>query len=214
MTIAAAIEQTPAERIQSVIAELGLAMTAEFVPFSKSRNAKPGKDGKVWRSLNWRVTLTKRQLARHDDQGQDYKHTPILTTDYSQGEAHCPAYKASVKVLGGRNCIMRDEAIAAECETGKTHVARDHAGVGVGYQLITQHKIADPSIVDVVCSLVSESDALDHGSFEEWASNLGYDEDSRSDEKIYRACLEIALKLRNGIGEAGLAKLQEACQDY
>lgn len=33
-------------------------------------------------------------------------------------------------------------------------------------------------------------------------------------ETIYRACLEIALKLRAAIGEAGLAALQNAFQDY
>ena len=30
----------------------------------------------------------------------------------------------------------------------------------------------------------------------------------------YRACLDIALKLRAAIGEDGLAKLREAAQDY
>jgi hypothetical protein len=31
---------------------------------------------------------------------------------------------------------------------------------------------------------------------------------------IYRACLNTALALRNGIGEDGLKKLQEAAEDY
>lgn len=43
---------------------------------------------------------------------------------------------------------------------------------------------------------------------------LGYDPDSRKAEAIYKACLEIALKLRNALGEDGLAKLREAAQDY
>jgi hypothetical protein len=55
---------------------------------------------------------------------------------------------------------------------------------------------------------------LDSGSFEEWAADYGFDTDSRKAETTYRACLDIALKLRNGIGEDGLRKLQEAFQDY
>ena len=43
---------------------------------------------------------------------------------------------------------------------------------------------------------------------------LGYDPDSRKAEGIYRACLELALKLRNGLGEKLLAELREAVADY
>ena len=48
----------------------------------------------------------------------------------------------------------------------------------------------------------------------EWAKDFGYDTDSRKAETTYRACLEIALQLRNGIGEAGFTRLQEASFDY
>jgi hypothetical protein len=59
-----------------------------------------------------------------------------------------------------------------------------------------------------------DSDVFNYSSFEEWASTFGYDADSRKGESIYRTCLDIALKLRNAIGEDGLQKLREACQDY
>lgn len=63
-------------------------------------------------------------------------------------------------------------------------------------------------------SLVSDADVLDCSTFEEWADNLGYDKDSRKAEATYRECLALALKLRNGLGEAALAELREAAQDY
>lgn len=55
---------------------------------------------------------------------------------------------------------------------------------------------------------------LDSSTFEEWANEFGYDPDSRKAEVIYRACLEIALKLRNGLGEDRLRDLRELFTDY
>jgi hypothetical protein len=59
-----------------------------------------------------------------------------------------------------------------------------------------------------------DSEVIDHPNFESWASEIGYDADSRKAESIYRACLEIALKLRSALGDRGLKELREACQDY
>ena len=196
-------EQTPRQKVNALIAELGLTITAEFVPYSQSRHAKldPWRD-KPWRSLNWRVTVNVRELKRRDDEGKDYHLRPILTTDYTQGEGHCPAYKAAA--LGNPKSIMRDKAIAMECETGRRYAVGGFGG----------SKLTPPAAADVLCSLVSDSDVLDCSKFEEWASNLGYDTDSRSAEAIYRSCLEIALKLRNGLGDTNLQRLREAFQDY
>ena len=77
----------------------------------------------------------------------------------------------------------------------------------------TGRRIA-PDACDVIASLSMDSSVLDCSSFEEWAGEFGYDVDSRKAESIYRACLEIALKLRNGLGEEGLRALQIATQDY
>lgn len=205
-------EQTPRQKLEAAMAALGLTISSEFVPFSKSRNAKVDKaNGKPWRSLNWRVTLIRRwevpALA---------SSKPILTTDYAAGEAHCPAYKASVKQMGNRDSIMRDAAIAYECEHGRPALAYDSANSPRGFAVseVKGGKSIEPDACDVMHSLIMDSDVLDASGFEEWASNYGYDIDSRSAEATYRACLEIALKLRNGIGEEGLKLLRDACQDY
>lgn len=175
---------------------LGLAVESVFVPWSQSRNkdekvldhnGKPTKQPRY--SLNWKVTL--KRAGRE-----------IVTTDYSAGCGHTAAYKASVKALGLPNCIMRDNAIRHECESG--------APWSSGFQK-KQHK-ANP--LDVLYSLVMDSDVIDYPTYEEWADALGYDADSRKGEATYRACLEIALKLRAGIGEDGLRQLREAFQDY
>lgn len=215
---------------QAAIDSLSLSVQSEFVPFSQSRN-KDEKDenGNPRRSLNWRVTLQRN--------GRE-----ILTTDYSAGIAHCPGYaakaapatfqphqyrNASGKPYAGTTSIFRyataaetliqyrESIAAAECESG-FHMEIDQFGRGSENTFKRKAKAAAilPDPVDVVWSLVMDSSVLDESSFEDWANSLGYDTDSRKAESIYRACLEIALKLRNGIGESGLETLRAAFQDY
>jgi len=154
---------------------LGLTMTAEFVPWSQSRNKSEKSP-----SLNWRVTLHR--------SGRD-----ILTTDYMAGCGHCPSYTQS------KQSVDQANAVRHECETGRA--------LGVGKKLL-------PDLADVMHSLSLDASVIDCPTYEEWARETGYDPDSRKGEAIYRACLEIALKLRAAIGEDGLRQLAEACQDY
>lgn len=184
-------DSTTAESIEQTAAELGLSMTAEFVPWSQSRNK-----GEKQPSLNWKIKLAKN--------GRDF-----LTTDYMQGNGYCQAYKAEAKELGDRDSLMRAEAIKLECETGKLYRVWPGGGVGV-----SDKRTPPPRLADVLYSLASDADAIDAGGFEQWAGDLGYDTDSRKAEAIYRQCLETALKLRSALGESGLAKLREAVRDY
>lgn len=177
------------EELQTAIAALGLTIKSEFVPFSRSRNAKPHPKISD-RSLNWKVTLLRN--------GRE-----VLTTDYGAGIAHCPSYKQ------GTMNTYDAERIVFETEHGyKAGQFSGHVGRAPG------SKPLEPNTLDVIYSLTSDSDVLDCGTFEEWASNLGYNTDSRKAEAIYRACLEIALKLRNALGDEGLAQLRNAAQDY
>lgn len=204
-------ELTAAEKITAAMADLGLTVHAVFVPWSQSRNRderetdSAGKPTKRLRhSLNWRVTLYKARSAT-----DTAPSISIVATDYSAGIAHCPAYKADIKAFGARLSIMRATAIIWECENGRACTMMDGSNRPAGYgPLLT------PNACDVVASLVMDSNVLAAGGFEEWARDLGYDTDSRKAEATYKACLEIALKLRNGIGEAGLQQLRDACQDY
>jgi hypothetical protein len=170
--------------IETIVAELGLSVSAVFVPWSQSRNKN-----EKYPSLNWRVTL-----KRGDRE--------ILTTDYAAGFVHCPAYKnpeySQGRTIHGRRAIER------ECENGRAYLGEWSKG---GTRIL-------PDTLDVLCSLTLDASVLDSSGFEEWASEIGYDVDSRKAEAAYRACLEIALKLRAGIGDDGLAKLRDALSDY
>jgi hypothetical protein len=194
--------ETAGQAIERIAADLGLTMAAAFVPFSRSRNAKPGpfsRDGKPWRSLNWRVTLSR-------------NGRPVLeNVDYAQGEGHCPAYKLakqSDSFWPRRFGQVQGDAIAAECETGLKHV------ISSGRIYPKGGRIAPPFLADVLHSLCRDASVIDHASFEDWAGELGYDPDSRAGEAAYRACLATGLALRAAIGDAGLERLREAAQDY
>jgi hypothetical protein len=178
--------RNPGDR-QATVDKLGLTIKSQFVPFSQSRHAK-----EKFPSLNWKVTL----LCN----GRE-----VLTTDYMAGSAHAPSY-------GHKDKPEQRHRVAFECEHG---YRAQGVRWGSAPQAYGSHRDRiEPKALDVLHSLVMDSDVLDSGSFESWASDLGFDADSRKAESTYRACLDIALKLRAAIGDAGLTALREAFQDY
>ena len=133
-------------------------------------------------SLNWRVTLTKGAQS--------------LTTDYMQGCGHLPGYS-----FRESRKVDYANAVREACEEGKYfRIPRRFS-----------QRIKPPALVDVLYSLIMDADAINYACFGEWAESYGYDTDSRSAEKIYRQCLELALKLRSMID---LDAAREAFEDF
>lgn len=202
--------------LHAAIAELGLSIRAEFVPFSRSRNAREKN-----KTLNWKVTLmqsadcpacaeTRASGLMCAKCGSTRRLTPrdILTTNYSAGAAHCPGYNAKAPATWDDSAVAHQRAaIAFEVEEGRE--AKWMFGA-----FSRKSKPILPDAANVIYVLVSDAGVLDCSTYEEWAGETGYDPDSRKGEAIYRACLEVALKLRNGIGEAALQRLRDASQDY
>lgn len=176
------------DKIIAATEALGLTVRAEFVPWSASRNRSEREP-----SLNWKITLVR--------DGRD-----VLTTDYGAGSGHCPSYKS-----GGDSAVQR-KLIAFECERGFAAVWGDNVSRPV-FAGISRKPIL-PDTCSVIASLIVDADALDHAGFEGWASTHGEDPDGRAAERTYRACLEIALKLRSAVGDDGMRKLSEACRDF
>ena len=176
------------EKLETAILAAGIIIKSVFVPWSHSRNAKEKNP-----SLNWIVTLQRN--------GRD-----VLTTDYMAGSGHCPVRKCATFKAGTH---ALDKAIRQECETGFPVLRyRDYGDFPTGREPIK------PDTCDVVHCLVLDASVLDSGGFESWASEYGYETDSRNAEKIYRACLETALQLRAGLGEDTLQALRVAGDDY
>ena len=71
-----------------------------------------------------------------------------------------------------------------------------------------------PVLCDVMYSLTMDAEVLDCSTFEEWASDCGYDEDSRKAEAIYKACQDNAKQFAAMFGRSEREQLQELFQDY
>ena len=73
---------------------------------------------------------------------------------------------------------------------------------------------APPVLCDVMYSLLLDITVLDFDTFEEWAREYDYDEDSRRAERLYIACLAQARQFTRLFDERDRAHLQELFQDY
>lgn len=184
--------------LDAAIANLNLIYNASFVPQNESRN-KAAKEP----SLNWTITLNKTGKTGAV-RGLE------LVTDYMQGIGYVPGYPQGL--AGRRRTIEEDEQLkfyTSAAWTGK-YPTKFHRNINH----TSTKPLPPPTLRDVLYSLVADSDVLETSGFEEWASNLGYDTDSRKAEAIYNSCIEIALKLKALIGWENLEKLRELFQDY
>lgn len=162
--------------------ELGLSLTFLFVPFSQSRNARTVKYPADL-SLNWKVQICDARLGQ------------IYETDYSAGVAHCRSYQVSSKPT----TVYYLDELRQECERGY-YLPPGRARM----------KTYSPRLHDVWESLLSDAEVIHYASFTSWASDQGYDPNSRQMEATYKSCLALALALHAAIGCGGLKALQEA----
>lgn len=176
-----------AEELSALMERERLDIVATFIPFSQSR-AKADRHP----SLNWCVTLQRQGRDANTGERAGPVHQ-ITTTDYGAGSAHCPAYKRA-----DLDKWAKARAIAQECETGRA--CRNAYAKGAAI---------DPDPVGVFSSLLLDASVLDASGFDEWASEYGYDTDSRKAEDTYRACLDIALKLRSALGDKVMTEARD-----
>lgn len=202
---------TEAERERGLLA-LGLTVESVFVPWTKSRSYDPKEHGSDngpgtgnrsrlainKATLNWRVTLKK--------DGRE-----VLTTDYTQGLGWAPSYKNwNTRQHGSKFSLLHYAFLKHEVETGKTAVTVGH----MDGPATSGKPIPGPSLVEVVSSLLLDASAIDHAKFESWAHEYGYDTDSRKAEATYRACLEVGLALRAGLGDDGLSMARQILEGF
>jgi hypothetical protein len=53
---------------------------------------------------------------------------------------------------------------------------------------------------DVLSSLILDAGATEYASFEEWAADMGWNIDSRHAKRVFNACCEMALRVRQFLG--------------
>lgn len=169
---------------ESRINELGITVTSEFVPLSKSRNAQAGRP-----TINWRTTVHFRGAS--------------FTTDFQQGVGFIPGYNKLART------IVTLDAETQACETGRYMPAR-FVGRGACPTIPLPHPLA----TYVLYCLIHDASVLDYAGFEDWAGDYGYDMDSRIGFAIYQECIVTALKLRNLLGYTVMQELRDILSDY
>lgn len=71
----------------------------------------------------------------------------------------------------------------------------------------------EPTVDDVLHSLFIDGRASEYDNFEDWASDFGYDTDSRRAEQTYNSCLENGIKVRTLLGNS-VEHFEEKYEDY
>jgi len=112
------------------------------------------------------------------------------TIEYFAGCAHSPEHKKAGRVT---------PAVVAECETGILYG--------------TSRPVPPPSAKEVFWCLLSDARGTDE-SFEDWATEYGFDPDSRKAEKDFNECRETAAALRRTFDRDELEALEAAFVDY
>jgi hypothetical protein len=119
----------------------------------------------------------------------DYVHdhgiTLVVTRRHGKVEDPWPSYRFTVQLVH---------------PSGRTLETQFSHGLGYNPDDI-------PAAADVFDCLVSDADAIDFDTFEDWAREYGYDTDSRKAERDYHACRKTADQLLTFLG--GAVKLQE-----
>lgn len=178
-------------RIDARLSALGLNMAAEFVPASTFKDDE-------WKrgAINFNATITARG-------------TVIYRGPYAYSVGNLPNYSHhwATKLCGA-------PILAAALERGVWPADGLKSFDGGRTPSHKTMKVPAPSLRDVLYSLLNDASAIDLPDFETWASEYGYDADSRSAEATYRACLDTGLKLRAALGNSVLAELRELFQDY
>lgn len=176
-----------AETLEREAIALGLFVECEFVPLSRSRNAKETRP-----SVNWRV-----RLKRSRGVGESPSRL-IWEGDYTQGSGHLKTPKGFLP-----DQLAGDSAIREACETKR----------GRWRNALPDVFAVEPTLDDVLRALLMDASAIDEGSFEDWASSLGYDPDSRKAEAIWKSCVETGLKLRSALGDETFRRFRELANE-
>lgn len=133
-----------------------------------------------------------------------------LNVYYSMGFAHVEIlYRMGKHPLTSEQLVKHGiKGFLAYDPKYKDVVVREWGGRGVLLKQFNNGSLPtytwrakQPEVEDVLDCLAGDAQSIDNArSFEDWASNYGYDSDSRSAERSYQATLEASKNLRVWLG--------------
>lgn len=90
----------------------------------------------------------------------------------------------------------------------KCVLRKDRHSMTVYFSMGYGHHGNEPKVADVLDCLASDASGLiNAGNFEDWASEYGYDTDSRKAEKTYKLIERQSSTLRSLLGDEGFEQL-------
>ena len=196
---------TPQEKLDNFVKENKIELKNTFIPHSFSRNA-PKVDITNWDkkgntlfrekdlSLNWKIALRGNNHA--------------FSTDYSKGIGHL-GYQwlnSFHQIKSLRDAEKANSLIFDAVEKGVAYNVNTVTQFNSDF-LRQKKEFPNPTVKEVLESLSLDASVVEYPTFESWAGDMGYDSNSRKDEKVYNACKEIAADFIKVVG--GTAKLEQ-----
>lgn len=167
------------------LAALGLSLTSEHIPLRGSLDLKTTM-------VDFRVTVA-------------YNGRGVIATEYHMGLGHCKATSKSKRPAPNLSRLTLDYFRCLESTL---------RGLPSTFMDDIRWTLPEPTLADVLSSLLLDSEVLGHPSFESWADEYGYDPDSRRAEATYRACMDTTLRVTNGIPRDVLDAARDVLADY
>lgn len=160
-----------------------VSMEWTFVPYSEVK-----KEGDKLPSLNYKIKLM-------------IDGRLVLVTPYMMGCAHAPCWRPGML----RSMTMYEkEALDYECENGRKY---REGMFRIGGEPIP------PKIEDVLACLAVDAEAINYGSFEEYAEMFCENSDSIAALRTYEVCRDTGLKLRANLPGNQFDALLEISRD-
>jgi hypothetical protein len=183
------------KEIEEKLIEYGFSIEEEFVPFSKSRNAKNAKLVTDF-SANWKVKLY-------------YKKILLFETDYSVGIGYLPSYKQGKKSTLDYYNLMKEQ-----CEKG-FELKYFHA-LG-SFSGNPKNKFKVDFVNFIYCIISDYYSYLNSSDLKDFLKNFGYTEkldDTLKGIDIYKELEKQYICFSKIVPTKDMEKLEELFTDY
>jgi len=173
------------------------------------------------------MSFTSIPVRNNDSFGEDAAHFQVtvkrgghsITTEYSKGVGHVfEAARDLIKQRGMYNLGFGQQVRKVDIDEACNWYEGKRLTVfmnDVRQKLITIGKSkCSVSLDEVLWSLLMDSEYGDIGSFDDWCSDFGYDNDSIKASKIYDLCRDTGRDIQRMFSPAELTELSELFQDY
>jgi hypothetical protein len=165
-----------------------------------------------WPHFYWSIALVRIEKSLHTIYKTGVAHHTLKGHHFSFGESYLSPKKRKAAAPKKAHFFKGKFWLEADRnERGKSYRydIQPGANASASIQLIP----TPPNLLDVLHSLLLDASTVEY-SFRDWCADYGYSNDSIKALSIFRACEEIAEKLKKFFTNEEIATLNEALQDY